>query len=177
MDKDTKNIIIVSSLIAGTLILGFVLRQRGRLYLSSFTRDLKKWNEEKIKTLDPKIRDNARKFLQIAENDGVKLRISEGKRSVEDQLKYYNEGTSQVTFGYHNTGLALDVYPVKKDGWTYDMSYPDYDKIKKAGIKAGFETIGEWDKPHYQKTFGYELSELKTMYNNKDFDKNGFLKI
>jgi hypothetical protein len=174
---------IVKYSIIGALVLGsiFLLRKRGRLYVARFTKDLKTHNEEKIKQAHPKIRAKIRQFLQLAENKGIKLRITETKRSVEDQIYYFNIGTSKVTFGFHVVALAVDVYPVLADGWSVDVNnyatHDTYLQIKEIGEKLGFKTVGYWDRPHYEMSFGYSLPELQKKYYNNEFDKNGFLKI
>jgi len=178
MNSKTQNIIFISSLTGIALASYFLLRKRGRLYFSSIIQDLKLWNEEQIKTLHPKVRDNARRFIQLAENEGIKLRISEGLRSQEDQTKYYLSGTSKVTFGLHMVGLAIDVYPVKEYSYNSDLNYyPDFDKIKELGVKAGFTRVGDWDKPHYEMKFGNEYSDLKIKYNNEEIGNDGYLKL
>lgn len=179
MTTEQRNIALIGSIALVVLIGGsFLLRKRGRLYFSKLTKDLKKWNEAKIETLHPKIRDNVRHFIQLAENKGIKLRISEGIRSKADQLVAYNAGYSQVTFSPHMVGLAVDVYPVKEFNYNSDLNnYPNLEIIKEAGLKAGFERVGDWDRPHYQMTFGYEYSDLEKKALNKEFDKEGYLKL
>lgn len=87
----------------------------------------------------------------------------------------------------HNYGLAVDIVLVKDaDGnGTFETASwedtVDFDKDGKADWleivavfkKYGWSWGGDWssfkDKPHFEKSFGYNISQLLTKYNNKDF--------
>lgn len=86
---------------------------------------------------------------------------------------------------YHNYGLALDiVLLIDKDGnQTYETAswdtVGDYDgdkladwmEVVKIFEKYGWEWGGRWakfpDKPHFQKTFGLSIQDLKKLNNIK----------
>jgi peptidoglycan LD-endopeptidase CwlK len=89
---------------------------------------------------------------------------------------------------YHNYAMALDLVMVlDKDGngsyetasWddTIDLDgdgIAEWREIVEIAIKYGYEWGGNWnkpktDKPHFQKTLGYSISQLKLMWDTKKF--------
>lgn len=130
-------------------------------------------------------------------NGRVIVRFSHTIRTWPEQDGLYAQGRTKpgpiVTYSrggesYHNYGLASDtVLLIDKDGnGTYETASWDFFKDEdRDGIKD-FEEIDfvfksygweglyrangkRWDFPHFQKTFGYTISQLKKKYIAKDF--------
>jgi peptidoglycan L-alanyl-D-glutamate endopeptidase CwlK len=95
---------------------------------------------------------------------------------------------------YHNYGLAIDIVLIldkDKNGTFETASWDvksDFDGDKKADWmevvqifkRYGFEWGGDWkflDLPHFQKTFGKSIYELKSLHAAGKVDKNGFVLI
>lgn len=106
--------------------------------------------------------------MNKAQESGYNLRITQGYRSIEQQNELYAQGRTKagqiVTKAkggdsLHNYGLAFDV--VDKDKG-YNV---DWNKIGQIGKDAGLEWGGDWksfqDRPHFQYTGGYSLSQVK----------------
>ncbi len=92
---------------------------------------------------------------------------------------------------YHNYGLAWDlVLVLDKDGngsyetASWDMTIDidkdgiaDWREIVDIAVKYGYEWGGNWakpktDNPHFQRTFGHSIMELKNMFESKKFIPN-----
>lgn len=132
----------------------------------------------------------------------TRVRFSDTLRTYKEQDELYKIGRtkagSKVTwvkggYSFHNHGLAIDIVLIidkDKNGTfesaSWDTKY-DGDEDKKSDweecVKI-FEAKGwQWglinskgeryDLPHFQKTFGYKASELKSM----DKDEQGYPKI
>ena len=121
----------------------------------------------RILKLDVRIRKPVQDFINDAYNQGIKLRITQGFRSFEEQNQLYAQGRtkpgSKVTNAkggqsYHNYGLAVDVAPLENGEINWNG---DWNRIGKTGIQHGFEWGGNFksiiDKPHFQMTFGLKL--------------------
>lgn len=130
---------------------------------------------------------------------GVRLRFSHTSRSFKEQDYLYAQGRTRpgavVTNAKggeseHNYHLAFDIVLLyDKDGnGTFETASWDtlFDGdgdgvsdwlevtqiLEKAGYKNGFIRNGKkWDKPHFSKTFGYKVSQLKQLPK----DKNGYV--
>ncbi len=129
---------------------------------------------ERIKGLDPRVRQPATDFINNVDRDlGVKLRITTGYRSPEEQDRLFEQGRTtpgdKVTYvrggySYHNYGLAMDVVRMTGDGqadWT-----PIDANIAAVAKQGGFEWGGEWaapytDYPHFEMTFGQSIQDLR----------------
>lgn len=72
-----------------------MLDERSRLKLSEVHQDLQKI------------------IIYVSDKCKIDLVISEGYRSKEKQLEYFNSGKSKVKFGKHNEypSMAVDIYP------------------------------------------------------------------
>jgi peptidoglycan LD-endopeptidase CwlK len=85
---------------------------------------------------------------------------------------------------YHNYGLAVDIVLLKdKDGngtfetasWETDIDFdddgiPDWQEVVKIFKLHGWDAGIDWhfkDAPHFQKTFGVSIVELKRRFENK----------
>ncbi len=89
---------------------------------------------------------------------------------------------------YHNYGLAFDiVLIIDKDGdgkyetASWDMAtdfdgdgISDWREVVDIAMKYGYECGCHWNKPktdnpHFQRTFGYSVAELKALFDAKKF--------
>lgn len=134
----------------------------------------------RIKLLHPSIREDAEKFITEAETTfDITLRIIQGLRTIEEQNELYaigrNKPGKKVTnakggSSYHNYGLAIDLVQMKdgKPNWNFE-----YEIIVPIAEKYGFFWGGNFksiiDRPHFEKTFGYNWRDLLAKVNNKDF--------
>lgn len=129
-------------------------------------------SEKLIETLHPKIRDKAREFINKAEKEGIKLRVTSGFRTYEEQDKLYAQGrttsgqvVTNASAGHsnHNFGTAFDVVPIINGKADYDNG--DWDKIGQLGKSVGFKWGGDWssiiDKPHFEMTFGNSTADMR----------------
>lgn len=144
--------------------------------------------DAKIKTLHPKLRGIASKFINEVEKKlGIKLRITDGYRTFAEQNKLYNQG--RTTAGkivtnakggqsYHNYGLAFDCYLTENGSVTFKKAVNS--EIAKIGKDLGLEWGGDWkslkDMPHFQLTKG-SVSDLLALHNAKKTDSNGYVLV
>lgn len=138
-------------------------------------------SEKKIQTLHPKIRDKARELINMAEKEGIKLRVTSGFRTWAEQDELYAQGRTKaggiVTNARggqsnHNYGTAFDVVPIENG--KADWNSKRWNEIGALGKKIGFKWGGDWtglvDKPHFEMTFGNSLAQLKKKYLDGDRD-------
>lgn len=137
---------------------------------------------ERIEKLHPAIRKEVKEaYLDINMSlpKGVRLRISQGLRTISEQDALYAQGRSnegkivtQARGGdsWHNWSLAFDfvlLYDKDKNGTLETASWNEnkYWMQVVKGFKAkGFEWGGDWrfkDSPHFQKVFGLTISQAK----------------
>lgn len=140
--------------------------------------------------MHPILRDELRnQYLEINTQlpKGVRLRISQTLRTIQEQNELYAQG--RITKGkivtnakggssWHNYGLAFDIvilYDRDKDGvfelasWEEDkhfMTVVNY--FKEKGWKWGGEFKSIYDAPHFEKTFGMSINQALTKYNADD---------
>jgi len=142
--------------------------------------------EAKISTLHPKIRDKAREFINKAEKQGIKLRITSGFRTYAEQDALYAQGRTKkgsiVTNAKsgqssHNFGTGIDVVPIVNGSADW---HTDWNKIATIGKSVGFSWGGDWknfkDKPHFEMNFGNTLAQLRSKYNNGQIS-NGYVQL
>ena len=161
---------------------------------------------ERIQLLHPKLRDEALELYDeiVASLTGSAIcRFAYTLRTFAEQDALFAQGRSKpgkrVTNAkggqsYHNYGLAIDiVLLVDKDkNGTFETAAwdlkTDFDGDKKADWmevvqifkRYGYEWGGDWkfvDAPHFQKTFGKSIYELKSLHAAGKVDKNGFVLI
>jgi len=127
----------------------------------------------------------------------MSVRIAEAKRTWEEQDGKYAQGRTKpgviVTYAkggdsVHNYGLAVDiVFMFDRDGngtweeasWDFfkdhdgdkEIDFNEVDFVfKKYGFKGLYKADGKrWDFPHFQKTFGLTVAEMKKRHLAKDF--------
>lgn len=153
--------------------------------------------KSKIMELHPALRAKATELIKRAEKEGIKLRIYNAMRSYEQQQKLFNQpwdlidndGDGQVDESdekvtnakggesFHNFGLAFDTVEIK-DGKAV-WNNPRWNRIGEIGESLGLVWGGRWkfvDKPHFQ-IMDFPLSHAQRNYNNKLFDKDGYIKL
>jgi peptidoglycan L-alanyl-D-glutamate endopeptidase CwlK len=156
--------------------------------------------------LHPKLRDEALELYDdiVASLTGSAIcRFAYTLRTFAEQDALFAQGRTKpgnrVTNAkggqsYHNYGLAIDIVLIldkDKNGTFETASWDvksDFDGDKKADWmevvqifkRFGFEWGGDWkfvDAPHFQKTFGKSIYELKSLHAAGKVDKNGFVLI
>ena len=134
--------------------------------------------DSKIEKLHPLVRDDVDSFINLVhEKLEINLRVYEGLRTFEYQDSLYAKGRTKsgkvVTNAkggesYHNYGLAIDVVEIKNGKAIWNNAR--WVEISECAKLLGFEWGGNWtfkDKPHFQKTFGYTIKQLKELHNKK----------
>ncbi len=161
---------------------------------------------ERIQLLHPKLRDEALEMYDeiIAALTGSAIcRFAYTLRTFAEQDVLFAQGRTKpgnkVTNAkggqsYHNYGLAIDiVLLVDKDkNGTFETAVwdvkTDFDKDGKTDWmevaqifkRYGYEAGIDWkfiDPPHFQKTFGKSIYELRALHTAGKVDKNGFVLI
>lgn len=161
---------------------------------------------ERIQLLHPKLRDEAVELYDeiVASLTGSAIcRFAYTLRTFAEQDALFAQGRSKpgkvVTNAkggqsYHNYGLAIDIVLIldkDKNGTFETASWDlksDFDGDKKADWmevvqifkRYGFEWGGDWkfvDAPHFQKSFGKSIYELRALHTAGKVDKNGFVLI
>lgn len=156
--------------------------------------------------MHPKLRDEASELydeIVASLTGGAICRFAYTLRTFAEQDALFAQGRSKpgkvVTNAkggqsYHNYGLAIDIVLIldkDKNGTFETASWDlksDFDGDKKADWmevvqvfkRYGFEWGGDWkfvDAPHFQKSFGKSIYELKALHTAGKVDKNGFVLI
>lgn len=129
-----------------------------------------------IDSLDPYVASLARRFLDLAKQNGIDVRVISAFRSWDDQDALYAQGRTApgdiVTDAmggdsYHNWSLAFDAVPFKNGQPDWDDT-ATFNRLGELGQQAGLEWGGNWttyqvalvDLPHYQYTFGLTTEQL-----------------
>jgi alkanesulfonate monooxygenase SsuD/methylene tetrahydromethanopterin reductase-like flavin-dependent oxidoreductase (luciferase family) len=63
-------------------------------------------NRERLKECFPAFAARVDRIIRRLQDDGFRPRVQEAFRTVEDQLKAFERGTSKVRFGFHNMTTA-----------------------------------------------------------------------
>lgn len=132
--------------------------------------------------LHPVVEERSDQLIQESAKKGIRVLITDGFRSAEDQDRLYEKGRSIegdiVTYAkggdsYHNFGLAVDFALKDASGNViWDRSYDgnkngktDWDEVVKMAKALGFEWGGDWaqfkDYPHLQMDFGLTIADLQ----------------
>lgn len=134
-----------------------------------------KISKPRIDLLDSKISKEVYSLIEKAEKElpsNVTIRITQGLRTIKEQNELYAQGRTKsgkiVTHAkggqsWHNYGLAFDFVLIidGKVSWNIDKNWKLVAKVFK---DAGYVWGGDWkfkDYPHFEKTFGKTLKEMK----------------
>lgn len=154
---------------------------------------------ERIKLLHPKVREEVAEIYDEISNALIgkaMCRFSYTLRTFAEQDAIYAQGrtkpgkivtNAKAGFSYHNYGLAIDIVLLVNGAASWD-TVKDFDGDGKADWQEivhifksfGWEWGGYWqfkDSPHFQKTFGYSVRELLSLYNSAKIDSQGFVRI
>lgn len=155
---------------------------------------------DRIKLLHPSIIDEVNSiYKEICEalKGRAICRFSHTLRTFAEQDALFAQGRTRkgarVTNArggqsYHNYGLAIDiVLLLDKDrngtfesaSWETNVDFDgdgkaDWQEVVEIFKRYGWSWGGEWrfvDNPHFQKTFGKSIAQLKAAYDKKDFIK------
>ena len=161
---------------------------------------------EKIQLLHPRLREEATEIYDEICNalTGKAIcRFVFTLRTFAEQDALYAQGRTKpgsiVTnakggTSYHNYGLAIDIVLLvdkNKDGtfetaaWDTKGDYDndgksDWQEVVTIFKQFGWEWGGDWkfvDAPHFQKTLGKSVRELRALHAAGKVDKNGFVNI
>lgn len=143
-------------------------------------------SEKLINKLHPKVRDKIRAFINEAEKQGMKLKVTSTLRTYAEQDKLYAQGRTTkggiVTkarggYSWHNFSVATDIVPIENGKANYGSK--NWAKIGALGKTFGLEWGGDWksfvDKPHFQDNFGLSLAQARLKVKNNDLDNQGYL--
>ena len=146
---------------------------------------------QRISKIHPKLKNDVESILIEIQSKGLSIRITQGLRTIIEQNALYAQGRTKpgpkVTNAkggdsMHNYGLAVDFCLLHKDG---SISWSMKEDIDKDGKKDWMEVVeifklhgwtwgGDFksilDTPHFEKTFGYNLSQIKLLKK----DANGY---
>lgn len=146
---------------------------------------------EKIKTLHPYVQDVEQLVNHINTvilTGKSKVRIAQATRTFAEQDKLYLQRPKVTNAkggdSIHNYGLAVDIvliidgkiasWDVKTD-WDGDKQ-SDWMEVVACFKAVGWSWGGDWrtfkDMPHFEKTKGNTLAQLKAKYKAKDFIKD-----
>jgi peptidoglycan L-alanyl-D-glutamate endopeptidase CwlK len=151
----------------------------------------KVWDSNSDKLIDklhPAIRDKARAFINEAERQGLKLKVTSTLRDYDEQNKLYAQGRTtkgQVVtnarggYSWHNFGNALDIAPIENGKANYNTK--NWKKISSIGKSFGFEWGGDWkkfvDKPHFQIVFGLTTAQARAKKSKNQVDNDGYILV
>ncbi len=126
-----------------------------------------------LESLKPKIKRKAENLIMQCQSAGIKIKITEGMRTIAKQNKLYAQGRTQpgkiVTHAkggesLHNYGVAFDFCIIKNGKADWDC-LAEYKKVGLLGKALGLEWGGSWkyfkDYAHFQYTAGYALKDFK----------------
>lgn len=127
--------------------------------------------------LHPLLELKIKQLTSLCNNEGLKIRVTQGYRSKAEQDALYAQGRTKagkiVTnakggYSMHNWGVAFDI--CRNDGrGPYDDSDGFFTKVGKLGQSIGLEWGGSWksivDKPHFQlPNWGSGTTTLRNTY-------------
>lgn len=141
-------------------------------------------SESCIISLIPKAQAEARKFLQIAKDTQIDVRILSGTRTYEEQNILYSQGRNGNTKpivtnarggqSNHNFGIAWDIGIFDEEG-SYISTDEEYIMLS-TKVLLNMDTIewgGNWhsfkDNPHYQlKLVSEDVGIIRQLFENGD---------
>lgn len=143
-------------------------------------------SEKIISKLHPKIRNKARAFINEAEKQGIKLKVTSGGRTYAEQDNLYAKGrttaggivtNAKAGYSWHNFFLAFDIVPIENGKMNWNSK--NWKKIGALGKTFGLEWGGDWksfiDKPHFQTIFGLTTAQARLKKSKNEVDNQGYL--
>ena len=145
---------------------------------------------ERIQTAHPKVREELGKIYDeifaVLTGD-AKCRFAYVIRTFAEQDALFN-AKPQVTKArggqsYHNYGLAVDIVFIidgKTASWDVKKDFDgdgkaDWQEVVAIFKRYGWAWGGDWkfyDAPHFEKTFGHSVNDLKALWDSKKFIPN-----
>ena len=150
---------------------------------------------ERIKTLHPKVRKEVSDMYNYVNEKllgkGVRLRFAYTYRTPEEQDKLFKQKpkvtNAKAWQSVHQYGLAFDIvllldknnddifeeasWDTRAD-WDKD-DIPDWSEVRDYFKSKGWSYGGDWqsfkDYPHFEKTFGLTVSQMKSKIDTKDY--------
>ncbi|WP_054956261.1 M15 family metallopeptidase [Paenibacillus dakarensis] len=150
--------------------------------ISDIVPDVEQEDAAPLTDIHPVVLAQKNQLVAKTREIGIRIMITDGYRSDEEQNRLYNKGRStegnivtnaRAGESLHNYGLAIDFALRLKDGRViWDMEYDgnkngksDWMEVVAIAKDLGFEWGGDWtnfpDYPHLQMDFGLSLRELK----------------
>ncbi len=136
-------------------------------------------SESNLKGLNSAVENGLRKLIELANDAGIEIRITQGLRTIDEQNALYAQGRSkpgsivtnaQGGYSFHNYGLAGDFvlikggYDTKYDG--NDVPGSDWMEVVNIAKSLGFEAGADWtgfkDYPHFQITYDLTTADLRS---------------
>lgn len=137
---------------------------------------------QRVDQLHPSIRKDVKRFLEIAKQGGINLRVTSTHRDFDEQNALYAKGRTQpgkiVTNAKggeskHNFRVAFDVVIMDNGNPVWEYNDPRWDEIGDLGKRFGFIWGGDFksikDKPHFE--LPISLSKLQALYKQKGDNK------
>jgi hypothetical protein len=129
-------------------------------------------SERRIQLLHPELQEDVRQFLnQVYIELGIELRVAQGFRSSEQQGELFALGRTKpgktVTdappgTSYHEYGLAIDVVGLSGRAINWNIPYKTIAGIAEDfGLQWGGLWIQRKDMPHFQRSYGMSIPELR----------------
>lgn len=123
-------------------------------------------SKTRLAQVHPLLASKIRDLSDQLASEGIRIRVTQGLRSWNDQAKLYAQGRTvpgkivteaKPGFSQHCFGLAVDVVPMDINNIPdWNISHPNWKRIveigKSLGLEAGaeFRTFPDW--PHFQLT-------------------------
>ena len=137
------------------------------MYSEQLIDDIKAKNKKILDGLDYK---TARKFYNLYKDslsNGILLLFFSGYRDLNQQnilYQKYLQGTGNLAarpgYSWHNYGRAVDLVPVKENGYA-DKESPLYYTVNALAEKYGLKWLGAKDSPHFTDSQGETIQQVR----------------
>lgn len=137
-------------------------------------------SETAIATLHRKVQPVARRFVKLAAENGITIKITSGSRTYAEQDALFAKGNvtkARGGFSNHNFGLAFDVTIFQGSSPVWES--PKYKTLGALGKSVGLSWGGDWksfeDEPHFQlePSWAAGMSESKMLTELRRRHDNG----
>jgi hypothetical protein len=138
-------------------------------------------NSDKLKSLNPVVKDRLQMLVAYAIKQGYKVTITSTNRTFAEQEALNNNNSKNAKPGrsMHNFGIAQDI-TLDKDGKHYGKTtqradwestgIPAY--AKKIGVFWGADIPGYYDPVHFQYSKGLDINELTALKTKQNVEGN-----